>query len=126
MTCSKLLHHSCCLGGVLALSSDRGSEPVEPKWQRRTCECQERRHARSPVDAQVLEHISREQRERGAEERTKHGIRCEYRGRVDGVGVDKVIRNTEEEHHVAESEGPGKYQGDDPMDSWIVRPSEDE
>lgn len=43
------------------------------------------------MNAKVVVHVSREERERGAEARTQYGVRGEHRSCKDCICVDKVV-----------------------------------
>lgn len=58
------------LGGKFALHADGRAVPVEQEWEGQASNSEECRDRAGPVDAQVLVHGRREQRERGAEERS--------------------------------------------------------
>ena len=80
-------------------------------WEEDSVSLMARRYERSILvlrkhllDAQVGVHLRREQREGGTEERSQHRVGGEDRGGEDGVGVDKVVHDAEEDQDHAKAE----------------------
>ena len=100
-----LLHERERLGSKLAALADGRAVLVEEKGERQAHEGEERGDGRGPVDAEAVVHVGREERERGAEERSKDRVGGEDRGGKDGVRIDEVVHDAQEHQDHAEPKG---------------------
>ena len=98
--------------------------PIKQEWKRHTHKRQKSRDAARPVDTQVAVHLICEEREAGAEEGSKDRVGGEDAGGVNGVGVDEVVHDGEEDEYHAEAEGGGADDTYGPVDGGVVGPGE--
>ena len=75
----------------LALHADLRAVPVEQDGEGHARQGEEGRDAAGPVDAEVVEHVRREEREGGAEEGPQHRVGGQHGGGEDDVRVDQVV-----------------------------------
>lgn len=68
------------------------------------------------MDTQILIHIRREERERGAEKTAENGIGCQDRSGVNGVGVNQIVHDAKEDQDHTESERDRGDDAHDPVD----------
>lgn len=80
-----VLHHASRLGRVLALGTNPFAITIEEEGEGDARYGQEGWNRAGPVDAEVLVHVGREQREDSAKERTEHRVGGQDRGGVDEV-----------------------------------------
>ena len=78
------------------------------------------------MDAKIAVHLVREERESGAEEGAQHAVCGEHAGGVDGVRVDEVVADAQEDEDHAEAEGGCAHDAHDPMDARVIGPREPE
>lgn len=78
------------------------------------------------MDAELVVHLRGEEGEGGAEEGAQHAVGGEHAGGVDGVRVDEVVGDAEEDEHHAEAEGGRRHDAHDPVDAGVVGPREPE
>jgi len=122
----QLAHERVGLSGEFAFSADRWAVLVEEERKRDARDGQEGRDRRRPVDAQVLVHVGGEQGEGGAEQGPQDRV-CSQDGRgEDGVRVDQVVHDTEEDEDHAEAEGDAGRDAGHPVDGRVVGPGEPE
>ncbi len=69
------------------------------------------------MNAQVLVHLGREQREGKSEESPQHGSRGEHGCGVDGVRVQQIVDASEEDEHAAEAKGAERMML---ADQWML------
>ena len=78
------------------------------------------------MDAEVVVHLRREEREGGAEEGAQDAVCGEDAGGVDGVGVNEVVADAQKDEDHAEAEGGRGHDTHDPVDTRVVGPREAE
>lgn len=99
---------------------------VEQEWERYAYESQESGDAGSPVDTKAIVHLGREQWEGSTEQTSEDRVGGQNGCCEDGVGIDEVVHDAEENEHHSESEGCSGHDGDDPVDGRVIGPSEPE
>ena len=123
-------HHLCerlrRLRSVLAPRPDQVAILPEDEGERHASEREEGRDGRGPVNAEVGIHVSGEERESGAEERAEDRVGGQHGGGEDGVRIDQVAHETEEDHDQAAGEETGCDDGHGPVDLRTVGPCEPE
>lgn len=121
-----LAHKGVRLGGKLAALANSESVLVEQEWEGHAGECEKGGDRRGPVNTQVVIHVGGKERECSTEARTQDGVGGENRGRKDGVGIDEVVHDAQEDQHHAKAEGHAGCNASHEMDRGVVGPCEPE
>lgn len=114
------------LRSILAPLPDRRAIAIEDERKRRAEQGQKRRNRRRPVDAQVVVHVRREQREDGREDGAHEDSPRQNRRGEDGVRVEEIVHNPDHHQDHPESERHSGGDADHPVDVGTVGPGEPE
>ena len=99
---------------------------IEQEGKRHADEGEKGGDGAGPVDAETVVHAGGEKGERGAEEGAQDAVGGEDAGGVDGVRVDEVVGDAQEDEDHAEAEGRRRHDAHDPVDARGVGPREPE
>lgn len=122
--CHEGVHLTLGVRGVLALGADLGAVLVEQDGEGDHRQRDEAGEGGRPVKTERVVHLGGEERERCAEKRSEDRVGRKNRSGVDGVRVDQVAEDSEEDDDDAGTEGNAEHDGRDPVNVGRVGGSE--